>query len=80
MNSEPTKCLVNASRITRACEMLRDFATIVIRRFIVGLKRIHIRGYFVFVMKTIFPRQNHVQAEVIAKMHKTQLNGTVSCQ
>jgi hypothetical protein len=59
--------------------MLRDFATIAMRRFIVGLKRIHIRGYFVFVMKTIFPRLNHVQAEVMAKMHKTQLNGTISC-
>ena len=78
ISSEPTKCLVNASRIMRAWETLRDFATIVIRRFIVGFNRIHKRGYFVFVIMTIFPRLKHVLAEVIAEMHKTKLSGTVS--
>ena len=56
MNSERAKYRLSASRTIFPWDVCLDIELISSRRFIVGLSRTLKRGYFVFVMKTIFSR------------------------
>ena len=54
MKSEPAKYRLSASRTIFPWDECLDTELISSRRFIVGLSRTLKRGYFVFVMTTIF--------------------------
>ena len=75
ISSEPTKSFVNASRTTLAWEICLVFALIAIRRFIIGLNLMQSLGYLLLFMKTIFPRQTWLMAEVSPKQQKDICSG-----